>query len=65
MKINELKSSAHENNSRHHVLNELLKAQANKELSGIYGRLGDLGAINEKYDVAITTACKFLNHIVT
>ena len=34
------------------------------EHSGLYGRLGDLGAIDNKYDVAITTACGALNHQV-
>ncbi|RYG69350.1 hypothetical protein EON64_02940 [archaeon] len=30
----------------------------------IVGRLGDLACIGSKYDVAINTACKYLNHIV-
>lgn len=33
-------------------------------LPGIFGRLGDLGAIDEKYDVAVSTACGPLDHIV-
>ena len=33
-------------------------------IPGIFGRLGDLGAIDEKYDVAISTACGALDHIV-
>ena len=33
-------------------------------IPGIHGRLGDLGAIDEKYDVAISTACRALDHIV-
>jgi len=33
-------------------------------LKGIAGRLGDLGAIEKKYDIAVTTACRALNHIV-
>lgn len=33
-------------------------------LPGIFGRLGDLGAIDEKYDGAISTACGPLDHIV-
>jgi chromosome segregation ATPase len=28
------------------------------------GRLGDLGTIDSKYDVAISTACKALDYIV-
>lgn len=33
-------------------------------LPGVFGRLGDLGAIHEKYDGAISTACGALDHIV-
>lgn len=31
---------------------------------GIVGRLGDLAFIDEKYDVAVSTACTLLDHIV-
>ena len=31
---------------------------------GILGRLGDLATINEEYDVAVSTACGMLDHIV-
>ena len=41
-----------------------MDAQSRGILSGIYGRLGDLGAIDERYDCAITTACGCLDHIV-
>jgi len=33
-------------------------------VSGIFGRLGDLGTIHNDYDCAVTTACGFLDHIV-
>ncbi|OQS04276.1 structural maintenance of chromosomes protein 4 [Thraustotheca clavata] len=32
--------------------------------AGLLGRLGDLGAIDEKYDVAISTACGALDNLV-
>lgn len=32
--------------------------------AGILGRLGDLATIEAKYDVAVSTACGYLNHIV-
>lgn len=38
--------------------------QRSGRIPGIYGRLGDLGVIDDKYDVAITTASGALNHIV-
>ncbi len=28
-----------------------------KQITGFHGRLGDLGAISPKYDVAISSAC--------
>lgn len=31
---------------------------------GILGRLGDLATVDEKYDVAVSTACSMLDHIV-
>ena len=46
------------------VLTGLMRAQKNGILSGVYGRLGDLGTIEDKYDVAISTACPALNSIV-
>jgi structural maintenance of chromosome 4 len=33
-------------------------------LPGIFGRLGDLGAIDAKYDCAVSTACGPLDNIV-
>ena len=33
-------------------------------LPGLCGRLGDLGTIDDKYDVAVSTACSALNNIV-
>lgn len=41
-----------------------MEAKGKKQLTGIHGRLGDLGTIASKYDVAISTACGALNHIV-
>lgn len=31
---------------------------------GVVGRLGDLATVSEKYDVAVSTACGMLDHIV-
>ena len=46
------------------VLTALKRAQDQNILKGIAGRLGDLGVIDKKYDTAVTTACKALDHIV-
>lgn len=46
--------------SRNRLESELHKLK----LKGFYGRLGALGAINPKYDVAVSTAAPMLNHYV-
>eukprot|EP00439_Symbiodinium_sp_Y106_P040856 s208_g5.t1 len=43
------------------AVNEQAKAG---RLKGVYGRLGDLGSINKKYDIAVSTACGMLDAIV-
>jgi structural maintenance of chromosome 4 len=46
---------------------DILKATAKGgelEKCGVLGRLGDLATIPEKYDVAVSTACGMLDHIV-
>lgn len=70
-KYNRVRQECHETKARQAqaksqgaVLSGLLKARRQGVIPGIQGRLGDLGAIDEKYDVAISTACPALNHIV-
>uniref|UniRef100_A0A183C6U5 Structural maintenance of chromosomes protein n=1 Tax=Globodera pallida TaxID=36090 RepID=A0A183C6U5_GLOPA len=46
------------------MLERLMQAKQSGEIGGIFGRLGDLGAIDQKYDVAISTTCFALDHIV-
>ena len=62
--LEEAKASQSSNKNRSVVLESLLKAKKKGILPGILGRLGDLAAVDSKYDVAITTACPALNHIV-
>ena len=38
------------------VIDSLMRQKKSGALPGIYGRLGDLGAIDKKYDVAVSTA---------
>lgn len=52
------------NRSRGRVLDALMKEKKNGKLPGIFGRLGDLGGIDLKYDVAISTCCGALDNIV-
>ncbi|KAI8743640.1 structural maintenance of chromosomes protein 4 [Biomphalaria glabrata] len=62
--VEEVKSSMAASKSQNRVLNALMAEKKKGTLPGIYGRLGDLGGIDGKYDVAISTACGSLDHIV-
>ncbi|VDP16721.1 unnamed protein product [Schistosoma margrebowiei] len=64
-KLTESKSALQADNSRNRMLNALLEAKRSGTLTGILGRLGDLGAIPSRYDIAISTACGALDYIVT
>ncbi|KAE9449289.1 hypothetical protein C3L33_18819, partial [Rhododendron williamsianum] len=63
-KVGELSSVMESEKSQGSVLKAILQAKEMKEIQGIYGRMGDLGAIDAKYDVAISTACPGLDYIV-
>lgn len=56
--------SKQELTTKNRILTELMGAQDRGVLTGICGRLGDLGIIDERYDCAITTSCTFLDHFV-
>lgn len=63
-RFEELRSHAAAEGNPHRVVEFLMKHKKNGNLPGIYGRLGDLGAIDAKYDVAVSTACPQLNYVV-
>uniref|UniRef100_A0A7N8XTQ3 Structural maintenance of chromosomes protein n=1 Tax=Mastacembelus armatus TaxID=205130 RepID=A0A7N8XTQ3_9TELE len=63
-KVDEAKSSLSSNRSRGKVLDALMHQKKSGKIPGIFGRLGDLGAIDEKYDVAISSSCGALDNIV-
>uniref|UniRef100_A0A8D2KUS1 Structural maintenance of chromosomes protein n=1 Tax=Varanus komodoensis TaxID=61221 RepID=A0A8D2KUS1_VARKO len=63
-KVEEARSSLSVNKSRGKVLEALMQQRKSGNIPGIYGRLGDLGAIDEKYDIAISSSCGALDHIV-
>ncbi|WFD26626.1 Structural maintenance of chromosomes protein 4 [Malassezia nana] len=50
--------------TRNDVLSSLVRQAELGLLSGFHGRLGSLGTIDPQYDVAISTACPGLNHLV-
>ncbi|XP_073338571.1 structural maintenance of chromosomes protein 4 [Pagrus major] len=63
-KVDEAKSSLSSNRSRGKVLDALMQQKKIGRIPGIFGRLGDLGAIDEQYDVAISSSCGALDNIV-
>lgn len=66
-KAEEAKTALHVSGTRSKAVIGILKAARHgNELAnvGILGRLGDLATIAEEYDVAISTACGYLDHIV-
>ncbi|XP_017790993.1 PREDICTED: structural maintenance of chromosomes protein 4 [Habropoda laboriosa] len=50
--------------SRNKIIDNLMREKREGRLPGVFGRLGDLGAIDGKYDIAISTACGPLDNIV-
>jgi len=63
-RIQYAKTAIQESQSKNALLKALLAAQERGHLKGIIGRLGDLGSIDEMYDVAITNACPQLDSVV-
>ncbi|KAJ6247945.1 structural maintenance of chromosomes protein [Anaeramoeba flamelloides] len=62
--IEKVKNSRKAQKSQGRILTRLLKLQKLGKIQNCYGRLGSLGNIDKKYDVAISTACNSLNNIV-
>ncbi|KAG8912838.1 hypothetical protein FRC02_005788 [Tulasnella sp. 418] len=60
-KADEAKASQAASTSQNAVLDNLKKLKATGRF---HGRLGDLGTIPDKYDIAISTACSALNYLV-
>ena len=52
------------NKSRGEVLSSLIRQAELGLLMGFHGRLGSLGTIHPRYDIAISTACPGLNNLV-
>jgi structural maintenance of chromosome 4 len=63
-KFEELKASAMSDGNQSSVVEYLMRMKRNGTLPGVHGRLGDLGSIDPKYDIAISTACPQLNFMV-
>ena len=63
-KADEARSSLASTQNRGSVLTGLMRLKESGRIDGFHGRLGNLGTIDEKYDVAISTACPALENMV-
>ena len=63
-KADEARASLSNTQTQGNVLNGLMRLKDSGRIEGFHGRLGSLGTIDEKYDVAITTACGALENLV-
>ncbi|PSR72085.1 hypothetical protein PHLCEN_2v12066, partial [Hermanssonia centrifuga] len=63
-KTEEAKQSQASNTSQNKVLDSLTRLRSAGRIDGFHGRLGSLGTIPDKYDVAVSTACGALNNLV-
>ncbi|XP_045540239.1 structural maintenance of chromosomes protein 4 [Papilio machaon] len=62
--LEESRQAMNANRSKGRVLDSLMSEKRSGRLPGIFGRLGDLGGIDVKYDIAISTCCGALDNIV-
>lgn len=60
----DIRSSVSTTKNKNTVLSALSKLQKSGRITGFHGRLGDLGFIDDKYDIAVSTACPRLDDIV-
>jgi structural maintenance of chromosome 4 len=63
-KLEQRKTANDSEKSKSVIVTSLMKAKQRGTLKGVLGRLGDLGAIDAKYDVAVSTACGALDYVV-
>ncbi|TKA78375.1 hypothetical protein B0A55_04732 [Friedmanniomyces simplex] len=63
-KADEARASLSATQSQGNVLSGLTRLKDSGRIDGFHGRLGNLGAIDQKYDVAISTACPSLDNLV-
>jgi len=64
VKAEEARSEFEQEHFRGRLIKAVYEQSKAGRLKGVYGRLGDLGTINKKYDVAVSTACSMLDAIV-
>jgi len=63
-KADEARASLSATQSQGNVLAGLTRLKESGRIDGFHGRLGNLGAIDQRFDVAISTACPALDNLV-
>ncbi|KAL4068878.1 RecF/RecN/SMC N terminal domain-containing protein [Scleroderma yunnanense] len=63
-RTDEAKASQAASTSQNKVLDHLTRLKQTGRIDGFHGRLGQLGTIPDKYDVAVSTACGALHNMV-
>lgn len=63
-RADEARASLVSSQTQGNVLNGLNRLKESGRIDGFHGRLGNLGIIDQKYDVAISTACPSLENLV-
>ncbi|KAL8713883.1 MAG: hypothetical protein Q9220_002029 [cf. Caloplaca sp. 1 TL-2023] len=63
-KADEARASLSSSQSQGNVLSGLMRLKESGRIEGFHGRLGNLGTIDQKFDVAISTACPSLENLV-
>lgn len=64
-KADEARASLSNTQTQGNVLTGLMRLRETGRIDGFHGRLGNLGTIDQKYDIAISTACGALDNFVT
>ncbi|GAB7351361.1 hypothetical protein MBLNU459_g2044t1 [Dothideomycetes sp. NU459] len=63
-KADEARSSLAATQTQGNVLTGLMRLKESGRIDGFHGRLGNLGAIDQRFDIAISTACPSLDNLV-
>lgn len=63
-KADEARASLAATQIQGNVLTGLMRLKESGRIDGFHGRLGNLGTIDQRYDVAISTACPALDNLV-
>ena len=63
-KADEARANLSSTQTRGNVLSGLMRLKESGRIEGFHGRLGNLGTIDQKYDVAISTACPSLDNLI-